>query len=118
MALGYAIIQLPEFVLSLYRFIKIKIMENHEFLKPKSASSTKTKNWNFIKPAKAISSIEASTSDDEYLFKTCKDRTFEGRLLQHELQFTSIIEREDKLELKLDTLGKKLNEMLALIHEK
>ena len=118
MALGYAIIQLPELVLSFYRFIKIKIIENHEFLSPKSASSTKTKKLEMMKPANIISSIKPKTSSDGYLFTPCKDRTCEDRLLQLELQFTSILEREDELKLKLDNQEKKFEEKLALMHTK
>ena len=118
MSLGYAIIQLPELVLSFYRFIKIKIIENHEFLSPKSASSTKTKKLEMMKPANIISSIKPKTSSDGYLFTPCKDRTYEDRLLQLELQFTSILEREDELKLKLDNQEKKLEEKLALMHTK
>ena len=84
----------------------------------KSASSTKTKKLEIIRPENIVNSIKLRTSDDGYVFKPCKDRTCEDMLLQHKLQFTSLLERQDELELKLDNQGKKLDEMLALMHAK
>ena len=57
-----------------------------------------------MKLAKNINSIEVRPCNDGNSFKPCKDRTWEGELLQLKLQFTSLLEREEKLELRL---GKK-----------
>ena len=120
MDLGYAIIQLPELVRSLYQWIKIRKMLNHKCLSSRSAISTKTKTkTNGIrKLAKNINSIEVRPCNNGNSFKPYKDRTWEGELLQLKLQFTSLLEREDKMELRLDNQENKLDEMLALMHAK
>ena len=121
MDLGYAIIQLPELVRSLYQWIKIRKMLNHKCLSSRSAISTKTKTKpnDLMKLAKNINSIEVRPCNDGNSFKPCKkDRTWEGELLQLKLQFTSLLEREDKMELRLDNQENKLDEMLALMHAK
>ena len=119
MALGYAIIQLPELVRSLYQWIKIRKMLNHKCLSSRSISSTETKPNDLMKLAKNINIIEVRPCNDGNSFKPCKkDRTWEGELLQLKLQFTSLLEREEKLELRLENQENKLDEMLALMHAK
>ena len=114
MLLGYAIIQLPELVTSLFLYAKSRMIKKQKLSSAKSVVTDRTKNLHLLRPGNEMTRNEKNIENEVNLFKLSNDRISVGRFLQLEVKVSSVMERVDTFESKLEDVEKKLNKLLAL----
>ena len=95
MSVGYAIIQLPELVSSIYLFAKSRIMKNRKFPSANLDVINENKGFQIWRQRTEMLCTEGIVNKEVKLLKPSSDRISEGRFLQFDDKVTSILGRMD-----------------------
>ena len=99
--LGYAIIQLPELVPLLYRWMKDRAFRYNILFPRKASDSNRMKKLESLGQGHKTRASRGKLRDVGNSLKPCEESILPGRLAQLELQVTSNAERINNLELRL-----------------
>ena len=90
------------------------MIKNQKLSSAKSVVADRTKNLHILRPENEMICNEEILDNEVNLFRPSIDLISVGRFLQLELKLSSILERVDRVESKLDDVGKKSDKILAL----